>query len=280
MKLIHTLLFFIRENKLAEDMSMASACLKSLEKSTYKTVVIYNQGCLTNKKLKEYVAQFELDFYIIGESVNAGTSCGRQSCFDYIWTNFPDTDYISELHLDMIFTHHWEDALVAYLDTHDEPVVSCGIVDKEGSLQYSDKTVTIPESNDMLDDFLKGLRFDKIVHGFTNPCIHVSKILKEAGGYNLLFLKGKQGFEDDSMLLGYYYYYGTKRNWYPKINFNSVVCHMVAVQRRELGDNLMINFHGLIKQYGAMGLKQLSTLQQNTWSKDYFLQLYKDITMR
>jgi hypothetical protein len=280
MELIHTLLFFIRENRREEDLGMAAECLKSLEKSTYKTVVIYNQGCLTNEGLKEYLAGFGLDFHITGEGVNAGTTVGRQSCFNYIWENFPDTVYISELHLDMIFTYNWEDALVNYLDGSGEGLISCGIVDQKGFLPFLDKAVAVPCSKDLFDDFLKSLSVDVIKHGFTNPCIHVSKILKETGGYDPLFLTGKQCFEDDSMLLGYYYYYGTKQNWHPKVNFNSVVYHAVAGQRLSLNDSIAVNFNGLVKQYGAMGLKHLSALHKSAWQKNYFSQQYGKITGR
>lgn len=277
MKLIHTLLFFIRENRLPEDMKMADICLKSLEKSSYKTVVVYNQGFLDNERLKEYLAGFALDSHIIGPGVNVGTTIGRQSCFEYIWENFPDADYISEIHLDMVFTYNWEDLLVDYLVDHDEPMISCGIVDHQGHLPFLDKTVVVPVTNNMLDDFLKNLRTDQVIHGFSNPCIHVSKILQQAGGYNRDFLKGKQCFEDDSMLLGYYYYYGTRLNWQPKINFNSVVYHAIAGQRLGLGDSVMINFSGLVKQYGAMGLKHLSILHKSAWHKNYFLEQYNSI---
>ncbi len=278
MELVHTLLFFVRENRREEDLGMAAECLKSLEKSAYKTVVVYNQGCLTNERLKEYLSGFGLDFHITGEGVNAGTSAGRQGCFEYIWENIPDTLYISELHLDMLFTHNWESALVNYLRGSDEPLVSCGIVDQKGFLPFLNKAVTMPASKEMFDDFLKGLRVDEIKHGFTNPCIHVSKILREAGGYDTLFLRGRQCFEDDSMLLGYYYYYGTKRNWHPMVNFNSVVYHAVAGQRLGMNDSIMINFNGLVRQYGAMGLKHLSVLHKSAWQKNYFSSQYNQLT--
>lgn len=278
MRLIHTLLFLFRENRFAEDIGMASAFLKSLEKSTYKTVVVYNQGYLTNDKLREYLTKFEFDFHVIGEGGNVGTTVGRQNCFNYIWENFPETEYISEVHLDMIFTNHWEDMLVNYLDVHDEPVISCGIVDQHGNMPFLDKTAVVPETYDKYDDFLESLREDSILHGFSNPCIHVSKILKETGGYNSLFLKGKQCFEDDSLLLGYYYYYGTRANWHPKVNFNSVVYHAIAGQRINVSDNVTVNFNGLVKQYGAMGLKHLSVLHKSAWHKSFFLKNYDSVT--
>ena len=51
MKLVHTLLLLYRDNN-QEDGQMLKNCLKSLEKSTYKTVVVYNQGTLTDDRVK------------------------------------------------------------------------------------------------------------------------------------------------------------------------------------------------------------------------------------
>lgn len=278
MKLIHTLLFLLRDGKINEDEELAITCLKSLEKSTYTTVVVYNQGYWTNEELEQFLSQFNLNYFVIGEGKNVGTSIGRQKCFEYIWNNFPDTEFISEIHLDMIFSSNWEDKLVDFLDSNNEPMISCGIVDQNGHMNFlSNNTVDIPDNKNTFDDFLLSLRCDKVVPGFTNPCIHVSRILKDTGGYNYHFLKGKQCFEDDSMLLGYYYYYGTKENWHPKVNYNSVVYHAIAGQRLDMSDNVRLNFDGLIKQYGAMGLKHLSKLHTSQWHIDYFNEQYKSI---
>lgn len=273
MKLVHTLLFMMRR---IQDMTLAINCLRSLEKSTYRTVVIYNQGNWSHDILKGFLAAFQLDCHIIGDGVNVGTSLGRQRCFEYIWEQMPDTEYISELHPDMVFPGGWEDALVHYLDNNDEPLISCGIVDKTGSMPFLDKTVTLPETPSEYEDFLKGLRVDRVVHGFTNPCVHVSKILKQTGGYHTDFQKGLQCFEDDSMLLGYYYYYGTLRNWFPKVNYNSVVYHEVAGQRMSVGGNWSDNYAGLVKQYGFIGLKALSNLHRSAWHKRFFMDRYNE----
>ena len=98
----------------------------------------------------------------------------------------------------------------------------------------------------------------------------MSHILEEVGGYDLRFLEGKHCFEDDSLLLGYYYYYGTKAKWYPKVNYQSVVYHAIAMQRLEVADDITVNFNGLVKQYGAMGLKYLSELHKSSWQVDFF----------
>lgn len=274
MRLVHTLLYLYREDRAAEDSNMTAACLKSLEKSTYNTVVIYNQGTKSNDELMEELKAFRLDVHVIGDGVNVGTAMGRQKCFEYIWTHMPDTEYISEIHPDMILASRWEDVLVNYLDSHDEPLISCGIVDQHGNMPFLNKRVSVDVARPDFDEFLAGLRTDQVVRGFTCPCIHVSEILKEIGGYNTAFLKGRQCFEDDSMLLGYYYYYGTKRAWYPKVNYNSVVYHAVAGQRLNMRGNVMVNFNGLVRQYGAMGLKALATIHESKWHQNFFTEQY------
>jgi len=114
------------------------------------------------------------------------------------------------------------------------------------------------------------LRADSIVPGFTHPCIHNLDILREIGGFDPIFLQGKQAFEDDSLLLGYHYYYGTKANWKPKVNYQTVVYHEIGGQRYDSSDGIMINFEGLVRQYGAMGIKRLANLHQNDWSIKFF----------
>lgn len=279
MKLIHTLLFLLRPERNAEDIKLAETNLKSLEKSSSKTLVVYNQGPLSKEELTAFLSQFNLDSIVIGDSVNVGISEGRQRCFQYIWDNYPDTEYISEIHMDMIFTYHWEDAMVEYLkDNMNEPAVSAGIIDKNGMLAFLDEAVhNLPNDCSEYDSFLSGLQKDMIVHGFTHPCIHKSNILKEIGGYNTHFLRGRQCYEDDSLLLGYYYYYGTKADWHPKVNYNTVVYHAVAFQRLDVKDNISVNFNGLVSQYGAMGLKSLSHLHKSEWHKKYFERKYNEI---
>ncbi len=274
--LIHTLLFLVRENNMKEDLEVASKCLRSLEKSAYKTVVVYNQGCFTNDQLKSFLDLFGLKCIVIGNGNNAGTVIGRQSCFEWIEEHYQNARFISELHLDMVFTNDWEKPLIHYLDTHDEPIISCGIIDKDGYMNFLEKRAEHFQGDlSITDDFLMQLRCDRVVHGFTNPCIHVAEILKCTGGYNPKFLKGKQCFEDDSMLLGYYYYYGTRASWYPKVNYNSVVYHAVAGQRLGMMDSVLINYEGLVRQYGAMGLKHLSELHKSLWHIRYFKEQYE-----
>ncbi len=178
----------------------------------------------------------------------------------------------------MILTNNWEDPLVDYLDTNDEPLVSCGIVDQNGAMSFLEKqTLPLAESKEDVEEYLLNIRENDVLHGFTNPCIHNSAILKETGGYNPQFLTGKQAYEDDSMLLGYYYFYGTRAKWKPKVNYNSVVYHAIAGQRLGMNDSVMINYSGLVKQYGAMGLKHLSQLHKSQWHINFFSEQYKNM---
>lgn len=278
MRLIHTLLFLLRKDNAPEDLKMADTLLRSLEKSTSKTVVVYNQGYLTNEALAQYLSKFQLDAHVIGEGTNDGIPVGRQRCFSYIWSNYPDTEYISELHLDMCLSSNWEEPLVDYLASHDDPVICSGIIDQNGEMPMIDKKVSLPQQLNQLDDFLLRLREDKVLSGFTHPCIHISPILKEIGGYNLAFLKGKQCFEDDSLLLGYYYYCGTKANWRPKVNYNSVAYHAVAGQRLSIYDNIQVNYNGLVRQYGGMGLKHLAHLHGSPWHQSFFESRYRELS--
>lgn len=275
--LIHTLLLLFREEYLEEDKELATKCLYSLENTTYKTIIVYNQGCLSNKELYLFLNNFNLNFYIMGEAINVGIPRARQYCFEYIWQNYPHATYISELHVDMLFAPHWEDALISYLEMHEEPMISCGIVDRDGEMKLINRVVgKMPTCLPECINFLESLRCEEVVHGFTHPCIHKNFILKQVGGYDIKFLKGKLAFEDDSLLLGYYYYYGTKVNWYPKVNYQSVVYHATCMQRFTLDNDSNINFNGLLKQYGAMGLKHLSQLHTNSWSIGFFQQHFNN----
>ncbi len=266
--LIHTLLLLIREE--SGDLEMTKKCLRSLEKSRYKTVVIFNQGTLTNEELEEFLEPFRLDCVVIGNGTNAGTIVGRQSCFDIVYRWFPDTVFISEIHPDMIFSTNWEDALVSYLAANeDEPMIGCGIV--------TDASVPLLGPDDT-DAFLAQYQRDQVERGFNLPCVHKAEVLKAVGGYDARFLTGKQAFEDDSLLLGYHYYYGTRANWAPKVNCNSVVYHAVGGQRFGLNDNLFTNYDGLIKQYGAMGIGALAKLHVSPWQKQFFEERFAKLT--
>ena len=276
--LIHTLLFFVRPERAGVDFEKVARAMYSLEKGDYKKVVVYNQGPLTNEQCYLYFQNFkELDVDIIGTGENVGILKGRQACFEYVWETYKEVQYISELHIDMVFTKGWENILLDYLEKNeDEPVISCGIVDKNGYIPVLDQWVTSPEQRiEEIDDFLNQLKKDEIGIGYTHPCIHRSEVLKKIGGINLRILSGRQAFEDDSILLGYHYYLGTRKKWRPKINFNAMVYHEVAGQRLELNDNIWLNLEKLIKQYGIMGLKVLSELHGTNGSIALFKLMYE-----
>ena len=275
-ELVHTLLFFLREHAQEEDLLKANKCLKSLEKSRHKAVVIFNQGFWDNKQLNDYLKSFELDCVVIGNGENVGTVKGRQACFEWVWENDPKTSFVSELHLDMIFTKHWEDPLVNYLNEHDEPLIACGIVDKNGRVDKDTVAPAPPNHLEEMDDYLAKLKKDVIVQGFVHPCIHDLTVLKEVSGFDTKFFKEKNAFEDDSLLISYHYYYGTKVNWKPKINYNSIVFHERSGQL-DGGSYAMGNFEGLVKQYGAMGLKYLGDLCISEWSGNFFTEKFHEL---
>ncbi|MDR2650637.1 MAG: hypothetical protein LBB94_13120 [Clostridiales bacterium] len=276
MKLVHTLLLFLRDDRRDEDVSMASKALRSLEKSGSKTVVVYNQGFWEREEAEDFLGRFDLDCVLIGSGENEGIVVGRQKCFEYIWQVLPDTEYISEIHMDMIFTENWDLPLINYLESTDEPVISCGIVDQNGAVSGLKQNLeTLPADIEGLRECLNRWKRDLIIPGFTHPCIHKSNIMRAVGGYDARFMSGKQGFEDDSLLLGYYYYLGTKAGWKPKICCKSMVYHAVAGQRLTVSGNTAVNFSGLVKQYGLMGLKHLSELHTSQWHIDFFAENYK-----
>ena len=261
--LAHTLLFFLRKDYYREDMIRAERLMASLEKGAYKDIVVYNQGPLTNDELGDYLKKFKsIRCTIIGAGENVGIVRARQCCFEYIWTQWTEIKYVSELHLDMVVTHEWELPLVAFLEANEnEPVVGCGIIDKWGKLPFLELSLISPEQKmGNLDEYLALLRVDLVIEGFTHPCIHKLEILRAIGGIDVRLLKGKQSYEDMSLLLGYHYYYGRKQNWKPKVCFRSVIYHEVEAQRMTLGDDLTQNLDGLVRQYGERGMKVLSEI--------------------
>ncbi|MDR1693557.1 MAG: glycosyltransferase [Oscillospiraceae bacterium] len=268
-KLVHTLLLFLREGH--PDWELAESCLKTLERSSYTTVVVCNNGYLRNDELTERLKPFKLRCIVAGSGENAGIIVGRQLCFDMVGRLFPEADYVTELHPDMKFSSNWEDPLVAYLESNpDEPVSSCGIV--------SDLSACVnPDDPDELDAYLTSLRRDSIERGYTLPCVHRIGVLRAVGGFDARFLTGKQAFEDDSLLLGYHYYYGTRANWHPKVNCNSVVYHAVGGQRFGLNADLYENFNGLLRQYGAMGIGVLSRLHVAPWQVGFFTDKFSSL---
>lgn len=281
MQIIHTMPLMIRSgSSYNNDLSMTISCLQSLTTSEDNRVVIYNQGCLTNGELNTILAARGILSTILGHGTNVGIAQARQSCFEYIWDQYKEVQYISEIHVDMLFPSNWYEPLIEYLIKTDEPIVSPGILTSNGEMQPLGQHIQIPSESSELISLLESLASDKIIEGFVHPVIHQSQILKEIGGYDTQFLRGQQGYEDDSLLLGYSYYMGTRLNWRPKCCLNSWVYHATMAQRMSLPDKeieFTLNEAGLFHQYGAYGLKRLAKIHQNSSLFEQLFEKFKPL---
>ncbi|WP_211745662.1 hypothetical protein [Paenibacillus sp. Marseille-Q4541] len=274
MKIVHTMPLLIRGELSDNDVSMVIRCFESLRLSEDCFVVLYNQGGLNNEQVASMLRSCGVPGVVLGAGENVGIARARQTCFEYIWEHHNEAEYISEIHVDMVFPPNWYDPLLDYLASSDEPMVSPGIVTRNGELQPIRHVTSVPDNNADLINLLKQLNRDEMVEGFVHPVIHKSSILREIGGYDTRFLQGKQGYEDDSLLLGYCYYMGTRTNWRPKCCLKSWVYHATLAQRMTLPDkhvDFALNEQGLILQYGAYGLKRLSNIHQNPSAFDTLL---------
>jgi GT2 family glycosyltransferase len=267
----HTMPFMILNE---EDLKMAHTCLKSLSEGLdHGALIIFNQGYLSNEELRLFLDQYPIKSIIIGKGENEGIPIGRQRCFEYIWKNMPEIDYISEIHVDMLFTKDWAETMMAYLDNHDEPMMSPGILTGFGELHPEGrgiKGIEVPSNYNEILTLLHHHQKEEVSEGFVHPVIHKSSILKSIGGYDTRFLKGKQGYEDDSILLGYRYYMGLKNNWKPKSLLSTRVLHISLAQRMKLNhiqEETNTNLKGLIEQYGVYGLNQLAIIHSNNHFK-------------
>lgn len=259
---------------------MAEMCLSTLAQSKENNIVIYNQGPLSNEEVMAFASKFRIVTTVIGSGTNIGIPRGRQSCFEHIWDNINQVKYISEIHLDMKFPSDWYQPLIEFLDSSDEPMISPGIVTRFGEMQpdgSNHQHVPLADVDGFVNSLSK-LTSDRIEIGFVHPVIHKSDILREIGGYDHHFLHGKQGFEDDSLLLGYLYYMGTRTHWQPKCYLKSRVYHASMAQRTTLENfksEIQLNLQGLMKQYGAYGFKHLARVHSNS---TLFLDLYNQCT--
>ncbi|MFZ5942981.1 MAG: glycosyltransferase [Bacillota bacterium] len=266
----HTIPFFIRNEA---DLALADICLKSLADSSQDSdVVVYNQGKLSNEELNKYFKNYALRFHIIGEGKNIGIAQGRMACFEYIWNYLTDIKYISEIHVDMFFPQGWVEALVNFLEKNSvEPLICPGILTSRGELHPEDKETKIiseiPFGNSAkMHSLLKGLTTDKLIEGFVHPVMHRSEVLKKVGGYDTRFIRGQQGYEDDSLLLGYRYYIGLKNNWVPQCYVGVRVYHATLTQRITLTNiqqEFDKNLQGLFYQYGIKGLMELTNIYKD-----------------
>ncbi|SDF43739.1 hypothetical protein SPACI_051410 [Sporomusa acidovorans DSM 3132] len=264
--------FFINKNEslYESDMKMAHDCLKSLAYSQNLKLVIYNQGGLTNQELTAYLQRFALDYDIIGDGINVGITMARYRSLQYIYQQYSAANYIAEIHVDMIFSQNWHMPLIDYLESSEEPLISPRILTAENNCYaFSDNAETISSFPDTVEEVMALLQKstkDGIVEGFVHPVIHKVSILKNIPAYDVGFLTGKQGYEDDSLLLGYSYYLGTSKKWRPKRWLRSCVYHKTIGQRfllPNLSEEFQKNYLGLYTQYAAYGLKELARIHGN-----------------
>lgn len=266
--LVHTIPFMIKDES---DVAMAEVCLASLGASdALAPVVVYNQGRLANSEVKSLFNRHGLVAIILGHGENVGIPQARQACFNYIWGNLPGIDFVSEFHLDMFFPPVWAEPLMGYLDEHaEEPMISPGIVTTRGEVLPAaggSRLVTVPADPAEWPRVLESLRSEGTREGFVHPVIHRATALKAVGGYDIRFLQGKQGYEDDSLLLGYRYYVGRRAGWRPKAFLGVYVHHAGLGQRMKLENinaEFARNLRGLVNQYGVYGLLELAELHQN-----------------
>lgn len=264
--IVHTLPFLLRDQN---DLTMADNCFASLQKTEDTCVILFNQGYMNNTELSAYLSNYRIKFVVLGSGQNVGIPAARQQCMEYIWENIPECRFISEIHVDMIFPASWHLPLVKYLETNDEPMVCPGIITQFGAICPPSQVVQSPEMPAVPEAIIalcEKLKDDKVCEGFVHPVVHKSDVLKRIGGYDTRLLKGQQGYEDDSILLGYRYYMGTRTDWKPKICMASYVYHATLAQRMSVcnsSEEFMVNFNGLCKQYGVYGLLQLAEIHGN-----------------
>lgn len=271
--LIHTLPLLLRQEELVEDLAMLEACLSTLALSPQRSVIIYNQGCLTNEELQQLISEWGVEAHILGDGQNIGIAPARQVCFEYIWRELPQTVWISEIHVDMIFPAHWYAPLLSYLEASGEPMVSPGIVMASGEMQPLGGKTTVQTTTEGWLELLATLPRDEVVHGYSHPVIHRNEDLRAISGYDIRLLKGKQGYEDDSLLVAYSYYIGTRQRWRPRVCLQSWVYHATLAQRMSIADkhiDFARNELGLVAKYGIEGLRELARLHEQPVS---FLQL-------
>ena len=269
--LIYTIPFYIDKNKdMDNTLKMATACMRSIEHSKYVNMIIYNQGGLTNEELYNFMNKFNINFTIIGEGKNDGIAYARYMMLKYILKEHKDIKYLAEIHLDMIFSDDWEVPIINRLENSDEPMMCANIVyyDTESNrhiLNSDNRYVDFSGNLENKMSILKSYESNGIIEKFTHPVIHKISALEAINAYDVGFLVGKQGYEDDSVLLGYNYYMGTKNKWMPKCCLESCVYHKVCAQRFDINDKYEqweINNNGLKAQYGAYGQKELARMRE------------------
>lgn len=279
MRTAFTLPLLIRKDEqyVNSDLTLLDMFAYSLKDCEDYILIIYNQGFLTSAEIKERFSTNGINCDVIGDGVNVGIPISRQKMFEYVWEEYPEVEYISELHLDMIFTKNWHIPVIEWLDKNqDEPMCSPAIISAFNHYYMDpDMKFDLNKTYTELIDFLTSLSVDKVIEGLVHPAIHRSSLLKTIGGIDTRFFKSIQGYEDYSILIGYRYWVGLKNNWKPKIYGKSTVYHAVAQQRWTLGNvqnDIAINGEGLFYQYGSYGLKELSLMLDD---EEYMGEMYR-----
>lgn len=274
---VHTMPLWITCN---EDWDVLKNCLLSLSLSDPGGhLVVYNQGMADWRTINDLIKSYGLNPCVLGDgSENIGIPAARQKCFEFIWDRstfqFPDVRYITEIHVDMLFPKDWVKVLSYYLDTHDEPMICPGILTINGELQPEGIHINIDEAS--IPNWLMILKSTHIGPGFVHPVMHKNEALRAIGGYDITMLTGKQGWEDDSLLVGYRYYMGLRNDWVPKCNCNTRVFHATIMQRRKV-EMTTHNLAGLTRKYGVAGFEQLHKLYpQDETFREIVHQIYGD----
>lgn len=284
--LIYTLPFYIDKNKnFKEFLEMATDCIKSIERCKFANIIIYNQGGLTNEELAKFMSQFNISFTILGNGMNDGIAFARYMMLKYILKEYKHMKYLAEIHLDMIFSENWEVPIINRLDLSDEPMMCANIIyyDTESNkhvLNSDNKYIDFSGDLEAKINILKSNESYGIIEKFTHPVIHKIDVLEAINAYDIGFLIGKQGYEDDSLLLGYSYYMGTKNKWVPKSCLESCVYHKVCAQRFDIEDKYNqweLNNKGLKSQYGAYGQKELARMRGEYYLR--FIEEYESMIL-
>ncbi|MFO1031271.1 MAG: hypothetical protein U1F60_09340 [Planctomycetota bacterium] len=265
-RIAHTLPLLLRG---PHDLPMANACLASLAAAEPGArLVVCNQGYLPTPELSAWLRSFALDTVVVGSGQNVGIAAGRSACFQWLWRHEPP-QYLSEIHLDMLFPPGWSAELAAFLDANpDEPLVAPGILTANGELAPDVRRVVVLEAawweqSAAIQGSLRQWREPRAVQAFVHPVLHRSEALRAIGGYDTRFLRGMQGYEDDSLLLGHRLRLGIARDWRPKCWLGARVFHATLAQRMTVGNlaqSVVVNLNGLLAQYGVVGLEQLAAL--------------------
>ncbi len=251
------------------DLLMLQQCLASLTKTKNSFCVFFNQGGLSKDALHQELQKFDLSYVILGDGENKGIPFARQKCFEYIWEHRSDCTFITEIHPDMLFPSNWTEPLCKFLEQNSkEPCVSPGILTASGEWhphQKGTSVVDMPSVPNEIISLLKWLQLPKITEGFVHPVMHRADLLQQVGGYDLNHLKGKQGYEDDYLLLSYFRELDLPYNWKPKVNLQSMVYHKTMAQRMHFTDiehEANVNLTGLIQRFGKQAVDELNRIHQ------------------